>query len=197
MRFKLLVWWFEIPDEVLVVRFISIVTVFLCLTAGGISQESDAPPVSGLAEAFLAKKSGDGQVGEPAAHFLVTDIPIFCVVRLASPGVASVRLDFIAANVAGVKPESKVVSLRYVTKDAEDRVNFSSKPHGLWVAGKYRVDIFVGPKKVSAIEFEIRPVPGEVATPATKKSKTPSRKPVKRSTAADKYARQTLGKAFW
>jgi len=182
------------------VRFIAIVSVFLCLTGNGISQESDAPPVpsvSELAEAFLAKKGIDGQAGEPAANFLVTDIPIFCVVRLASPGVASVRLDFIAANVAGVKPESKVVSLRYVTKDAEDRVNFSSKPHGLWVAGKYRIDIFVGTKKVSAIEFEIRPVPGEVATPATKKSTTPSRKPVKRSTAADKYARQTLGKAFW
>ena len=179
------------------VRFIAIVTVFLCLIGSGISQESDAPPASELAEVFLAKKGVDGQAGERTANFLVTDIPIFCVVRLPSPGVASVRLDFIAANVAGVKPESKVVSLRYVTKDAEDRVNFSSKPQGLWVAGKYRVDIFVGPKKVSAIEFEIRPVPGEVAKPTVKKSTPPNRKPVKRSTAADKYARQTLGKAFW
>jgi hypothetical protein len=169
----------------------------VCLTVSVFSQESDAAPASELAEVFLAKKGVDGRAGEPAANFLVTDIPIFCIVRLATPGVASVRLDFIASNVPGVTRESKVVSLRYVTKDAEDRVNFSSKPHGLWVAGKYRVDIFVGTKKVSAIEFEIRPVPGEVAKPTTKKSTSPSRKPVKRSTAADKYARQTLGKAFW
>jgi hypothetical protein len=180
-----------------VVKLIAIITVFLCLFGTGISQESDAPPVSGLADAFLAKKGVDGRAGEPAAHFLVTDIPIFCVVRLSSPGVATVRLDFIAANVPGVTRETKVVSLRYVTKEAEDRVNFSSKPHGLWVAGKYRVDIFVGPKKVSALEFEIRPVPGEVAKPTTKKSTSPGRKPVKRSTAADRYARQTFGKAFW
>ena len=178
-------------------RFFAIVTVFACLFGTGISQESDAAPASELAEVFLAKKGGDGRAGDPATNFLVTDIPIFCVVRLAFPGVASVRLDFIAANVPGVTRESRVVSLRYVTKDAEDRVNFSSKPQGLWVAGKYRVDIFVGTKKVSAIEFEIRPVPGEVAKPTTKTSTPPNRKPVKRSTAADKYARQTLGKAFW
>ena len=179
------------------VKLIAIVAVFLGLFGTVISQESDAPQVSELAQVYLAKKGVDGRAGEPAANFLVTDIPIFCVVRLATPGVASVRLDFIAANVPGVTRESKVVSLRYVTKDAEDRVNFSSKPQGLWVAGRYRVDIFVGSRKVSAIEFEIRPVPGEVAKPTVKKSTQPNRKPVKRSTAADKYARQTLGKAFW
>ena len=179
------------------VRFFAIVTVFLCMIGSGISQESDTPPASEMAEVFLAKKGVDGQAGERAANFLVTDIPIFCVVRLPSPGVASVRLDFIAAKVPGVKPESKVVSLRYVTKEAEDRVNFSGKPQGLWVPGTYRVDVFVGTKKVSNIEFEIRAVPGEVAKPSTTKPSQPNRKPVKRSTAADAYARQTLGKAFW
>jgi hypothetical protein len=183
---------------VLAVRFIAIVAVFLCLIGTGISQESDAQPIPAeLAEVFLAKKGVDGQAGERAANFLVTDIPIFCVVRLPSPGVATVRLDFIAAKVPGVKPESKVVSLRYVTKEAEDRVNFSSKPQGLWVPGTYRVDVFVGTRKVSNIEFEIRAVPGEVAKPSTIKPSPTTRKPVKRSTAADALARQTLGKAFW
>jgi len=178
------------------ILLVSILTLN-CIVGIAAGQEADSPPASELVEAFLAKKGVDGKAGEPAADFLVTDIPIFCVVRLPSPGVATVRLDFIAANVPGVTRESRVVSLRYVTKEAEDRVNFSSKPAGLWVAGKYRVDVFVGPKKVSAIEFEIRPVPGEVAKPSVKRSTQPGRKPVKRSTAADTYARQTLGKAFW
>jgi hypothetical protein len=179
------------------VRFFAIVTVFLCMVGSGISQESDSPPASEMAEVFLAKKGADGQAGERTANFLVTDIPIFCVVRLPTPGVASVRLDFIAAKVPGVKPESKVVSLRYVTKEAEDRVNFSGKPQGLWVPGTYRVDVFVGTKRVSNIEFEIRAVPGEVARPSTTKPSTPNRKLVKRSTAGDIYARRTFGKAFW
>jgi hypothetical protein len=162
-----------------------------------LGQEADSPPPSELAEAFLAKKGVDGKAGEPASNFFVTDIPIFCVVRLSAPGIASVRMDFIAADVPGVKPGSKVVSTTYTTKEAEDRVNFSGRPHGLWVAGKYRVDIFIGPKKVSNIEFEIKATPGEVAKPSVKKSTSPTRKPLKKSTAADRYARQALGRAFW
>lgn len=165
--------------------------LFVLFSFAGISsaQESDAPII---AEIYLAKPNADGKAGEAAEQFTTTDIPIFCVVRLYAPGVAAVKMDFIAAKVPGVKPESKVVSTSYTTKENEDRVNFTGKPHGFWVAGKYRVDIFIGDKKVRNIEFEIKPSSSEAQKPVVK----PSKKPSKRSTSSDRVARQSYARAF-
>ena len=102
-------------------------------------------------------------------------------------------MDFVAAKVPGVKPETKVVSTSYTTKENEDRVNFSGRPDGQWVAGKYRVDIFVGEKKVRNIEFEIKPSTAEADKPSTIK---PTRKPSKRSTSTDQVAKTVYARAF-
>ncbi len=170
----------------------------LCSAGHAASQESDGPAKElEVVEAFLARSNGNGKAGDPAESFLITDIPIFCVVRLSAPGVATVKIDLVAADVSGVKAGSKVVSVSFTTKENEDRVNFSGRPHGKWVPGKYRVDIYIGTKKVRFLDFEIKGLPTEVAKPATGKPPASKRKPVKRSTAADRYARQTLGKAFW
>lgn len=160
----------------------------LIFAFAGISraQEPATTPAPIIAEIYLAKQDANGKAGEPAEHFLVTDVPIFCVVRLYAPGVAAVKMDFIAAKVPGVKPESMVVSTSYTTKENEDRVNFTGRPHGLWVAGKYRVDVFVDNKKVRNIEFEIKPSTAEAERPTTVK---PSRKPAKRSTSSEGYLR--------
>ncbi len=168
-----------------------------CLASSAAAQEADDPTGAGIAEVFLAKSDAEGRAGEPAANFSVTDIPIFCVVRLHGPGVAVVKLDFIAAKVAGVKPESRVVSISYTTKETEDRVNFSGKPHGLWVPGKYRVDIFVGNRKVKDISFEIKGTATEAVKPGNEKPPPARRKFVKRQTTSDRLASQTLGLAFW
>lgn len=168
-------------------RFLSIIVVFLCLTGSVFSQEVDDTVRPVIADVFLAKADADGKAGERAQHFVVTDIPIYCVVRLHTPGVASFKMDFVAADVPGVKAGSKVVSISYTTKDNEDLVNFSGRPHGNWVAGKYRVDVFIGSKKVRNIEFEIKSSPAESANPTTVKPKAPSRKIVKRTNIAERY----------
>jgi len=166
----------------------AIVLLVVMLPLSAIPQTTEPLRVGTIAEIFLARADADGKAGEAAQSFSVTDIPIYCVVRFTEPTVADVRMDLVAANVPGVKAESKVVSIRYITKEDEDRVHFSGKPHGNWVAGKYRVDVFIGDKKVRNIEFDIKASPAETANPSTVKPKTPSRKIVKRSTIAERYA---------
>ena len=163
----------------------------MCFAFAGISraQEPASATEPIIAEIFLAKQDAQGKVGEPAEQFLVTDVPIFCFVRLYAPGVAAVRMDFIAANVPGVKPGRPIVSTSYTTKENEDRVSFTGRPQGQWVAGKYRVDVFIGDKKVRNIEFEIKPTTAEAEKPSTTK---PSRKPAKRTTSSDGLSSSSL-----
>lgn len=109
-----------------------------------------------IEDLYLAKANSEGKAGERVEEFLTTDIPIFCVVQLVSAETATVKLNFVAVKVAGVKPESHVVSVSYTTKEGESRVNFSGRPQGLWVAGRYRADIFIEGKLEQSIEFDIK-----------------------------------------
>jgi outer membrane usher protein FimD/PapC len=67
-----------------------------------------------------------------------------------------VKMNLVAVAVAGVKPDTKVVSTSYTTRDNENRVNFTGRPAGQWVPGRYRVDIFVDDKPVMSREFAIQ-----------------------------------------
>ena len=88
--------------------------------------------------------------------FRPSDIPIYCVVQLDSAGTVTVRMNLIAESVANVKAESKVVSTSYTTKNGENRVNFTGRPAGTWVPGRYRADIFIDGKLVRNLVFEIK-----------------------------------------
>jgi len=129
---------------------ILILAVSIIPAAGQISGTDDI-----VYEVYLAKAGVDGLAGESATEFLTTDIPIFCVVKLTVAEAATVRMNLVVVDVAGVKAETKVVSTSYVTKNGEDRVNFSGRPKGNWVAGRYRADIFVDDKLVRSLEFPI------------------------------------------
>jgi hypothetical protein len=107
-------------------------------------------------EMYLAKDDGKGSPGEPATGFMTTDVPIHCVVVLTGASTVSVRMNLVAIDVSGVKPETRVVSTSYTTKDNQDRVNFSGRPERLWFAGRYRADIFINDTLVKKLEFEIR-----------------------------------------
>lgn len=117
-------------------------------------------------EIYLAKDNGEGKAGEAATNFTTTDIPIFCVVQLSSMKPATVKMNFIAAKVAGVKAETKVVSVSFKTNGKQNRVNFSGKPEGDWIAGTYRVDIFIDGKLAGSRELEIQKA--AAANPAVK-----------------------------
>lgn len=134
--------------------FLIIVSVLSCYT---IFAQTAPPALTGrIEEVYLAKDDGAGKAGEPVTEFRTTDVPIYCVVLLESGEKAVVKMNFVAVNVAGVKPETKVVTASYTTKGGQDRVNFTGRPDGKWTSGKYRVDLFLNGKKVRDVEFDIK-----------------------------------------
>lgn len=114
---------------------------------------------------YLAKDDG-GKAGKAAEIFSTTDIPIYCVIQLDSVKPAIIKMNFVAVKVAGVKPETKVISVSYKTDGSQNRVNFTGKPEGVWIAGSYRIDVFVDGAAAGNKEFEIRKSPSEIRNPA-------------------------------
>lgn len=112
---------------------------------------------SEVTEIRLARDDGNGKAVEEAAEsFAPTDIPIHCSVRLASLKAVTVKMDFTAVKVAGVEPETKVVTVSYKTNGKQNRVNFTGSPETLWAAGDYRIDVYVDDKAGGSKSFEIK-----------------------------------------
>ena len=114
------------------------------------------PQTVGVEEIYLAKDNGEGKAGDVAESFLTTDIPIYCVVQLNSSKPATVKMNFVAVDVKGVKAETKVITVSYKTNGKQNRVNFTGKPEGVWTAGNYRIDIFIDGKLATGKTFEIK-----------------------------------------
>jgi hypothetical protein len=137
-------------------------TIFFCLFLGlsASAQPPEAVPEIkaevGLEDIYLAKDNGEGRAGDEAKIFTTTDIPIYCVVHLTATRPAIVKMNFVAVKVQGVRPETKVVSVSYKTDGRQNRVNFTGSPDGDWVAGSYRVDIFIDGKLAGSRELEIQ-----------------------------------------
>ena len=138
---------------------------------GAFAQEdSPTPATTGIAEIYFAKDDGTGKAGEEATSFVTTDVPIYCVVQLDSAVPTTVKMNLVAVAVPGVRADTKVVSTSYTTKNNQNRVNFTGRPEGQWVAGRYRVDIFVGNSAVVSREFAIQKA--EQAKPVNKPAST-------------------------
>lgn len=157
-------------------KIATLLTLFLlCVCAFG--QEAVSPSKTASPEIYFAKDDGSGKAGESAGNFVTTDIPIHCVIQLDSADPVTVRMNLIAVKVPGVKAETKVISTAYTTKDGENRVNFSGRPHGLWVAGRYRADIFIGDSLTVSREFMIQqplaPIPASEGIADPKNSTKP------------------------
>src|SRR4051812_25168643 len=127
-------------------RFGAVVAMCLFMTHVLFSQTPSAPAAPTIEEVYLAKDNGSGKAGEQAEEFRTTDVPIYCVVLLDSPAKVTVKMNFVAVNVAGVKPETKVVTASYATTEKQNKVNFVGTPDGVWVPGRYRVDLFLDGK---------------------------------------------------
>ena len=164
--------------------------LFLLILIIGVVQVAafaQAPAPTSINQAYLAKDDGSGHAGDPATSFVSTDIPIYCVIQLESAIPTTVKMDLVAARVPGVKPETKVVSTSYTTKDGQNRVNFNGRPAGKWVPGTYRADIYIDGKLAKNLTFEIKGDSGSAASsrsfvPNTQKEKKPiAAKPKKKS----------------
>ena len=126
------------PKTVLSVAFLFIAAAF-----SGITGQVPADADDVIESIYLARANAEGEAGDPVEEFLVTDIPIFCIIELNGGDPVTVTLNFVAANVPGVKKDSRVVTTAYTTNQGERRVNFSGRPHKLWVAGRYRAEILI------------------------------------------------------
>jgi hypothetical protein len=137
------------------------------------AQENGASRVD---ELYLAKDNGSGQPGEAASTFRPTDSPIYCVVILTAAGPASVKMQFVAADVAGIKAGKAVVTASVALKAGEDRVFFTGKPNQMWAAGKYRAEITLDGKTAKSAEFVVL---GSAKPAAAESFARPARKTLK------------------
>ncbi len=129
-------------------------------------QNSSVAPDVVIEKIFLAKDN-QGKAGEESENFSTTDIPIYCVVYLKADKPTIVKMNFIAVKVAGVRPETKVISTVYKTDGRQDQVYFTGRPDGFWTAGNYRIDIFVDGEAAGNKEFEIFKSPNEARNPVS------------------------------
>ncbi len=144
------------PLKMVIVKAIILFTVLFLLCAPLFAQGEPQAASTGIEEVYLAKDDGKGKAGEQVMEFRVTDVPIYCVILLESNAATVIKMNFVAVAVSGVKPETKVVTATYTTKEGQNRVNFTGRPDGRWTAGKYRVDLFLNGKLVKNVEFMIR-----------------------------------------
>jgi hypothetical protein len=141
--------------------FITLLCLIFAFSAFAQVEETE-PQTVGVEEIYLAKDNGEGKAGDVAESFLTTDIPIYCVVQLNSTKSATVKMNFVAVDVKGVKAETKVLSVNYKTNGKQNQVNFTGKPDGIWTAGNYRIDIFIDGKLAGGQSFSIKKSPSEI-----------------------------------
>lgn len=141
-----------------------IVLLLLCFLVFGFSVFGQTAAIQEVAvEAIsLARDDGSGKAGEETDVFSTRDIPIHCLIQLNSTKSAIVKMNLVAVKVAGVKAETKVVTVSYKTSGNQNRVRFTGKPDGIWTAGMYRIDIFIDGKASGSREFEIQKSPQEI-----------------------------------
>ncbi|MGC2239062.1 MAG: hypothetical protein WA584_23105, partial [Pyrinomonadaceae bacterium] len=111
-----------------------IVFILLCclfLAPGVFAQIQEIQEVA-VEEISLARDDGNGKAGEEAEIFGTKDVPIHCLVQLNSLKSVTVKMNLVAVKVAGVKAETKVVTVSYKTNGNQNRVKFTGKPDGLW-----------------------------------------------------------------
>lgn len=114
-----------------------------------------AKPSVGIESITLMRDDGDGNADEETAIFGQTDVPIHCQINLDSFIPATIKMNLVATNVKGLKAESKIITVSYKTNGEQNIVTFKGSPTDIWLAGKYRVDIFVNDKLSGNKEFEI------------------------------------------
>lgn len=142
-----------------------------------VSAQTDTKAAQHLIDdVYLAKDDGTGQAGEVVTEFVTTDVPIFCVVLLETADRVTVKMNFVAVNVAGVKADTKVVSSSFTTNEGQNRVNFTGRPYDKWTPGKYRVDIFLDGKIARNVEFDIKKAALDPSPSAVKYFRPPAKK---------------------
>lgn len=159
---------------------LTIIILTLAALASYAQAPAEALPDSVIDDVYLARDDGNGKAGDVVETFSTRDIPIYCIVSLTRSSPINVKMNLLAVKVNGVKPETKVVTAGYTTKQGQDRVYFTGRPDRVWVAGTYRIDVFVEGKRERSLMFEMKgdaaPVGASKFVPS-KPAPAPARKP--------------------
>lgn len=129
--------------------------LLLTFSASAQSERLSAAASFGVKEIYLARDDA-GKASAAVESFTTADVPIHCVVELDSVKIVTVKMNFVAEKVPGVKAETKVISVSYKTDGKQNQVNFTGKPDGRWIAGNYRIDIFIDDAAAASKRFEIK-----------------------------------------
>ncbi|MEP6923930.1 MAG: hypothetical protein ABI954_05675 [Pyrinomonadaceae bacterium] len=133
----------------------------------------------------LARDNGSGKPGEVVDNFVITDVPLHCLIQLSSTAAVTVKMNLVAVKADGHKAGTNVVVISYTTTGSQDRVSFNASPDGLWSAGKYRIDVLLSGKLAKSLEFEINKATQET----NKENKSPTR-PIPRQSKKTRLARK-------
>lgn len=150
--------------------------VFLCLffNFGVMAQTVETPENRAVKVENITLMRDDG-AGEPGAEiesFKTSDRPIHFQIQLDSLAPATVKIILATADVKGLKAGTKILTISYKTNGEQNIVNFKGSPKTAWLAGKYRVDVFIDGKLAGNKEFEI-----EKSAATTKQNNFTPRKP--------------------
>ena len=136
-------------------KIILALTICLLLCSNLSAQSNQNETEIGVEEISLARDDGNGSAGETTDKFYTTDVPLYCVIQLNSDKSANVKMDIVAVKANGYKPEAKVITVSYTTKENHYKVIFNASPEKVWSAGTYRVDISINGKIADSLNFEI------------------------------------------
>ena len=149
------------------------VCLFFSLTIFGQPPAQKEKAAVGIESIVIMRDDGNGNADEEVAIFDQTDVPIHCQIQLDSFIPATVKMNLIATDVKGLKAESKIITVSYKTNGEQNIVNFKGAPDNIWIAGKYRIDVFVDEKLAGEKEFEIQ----QTKTPTAAKNNFVQPKP--------------------
>ncbi|MGI8555971.1 MAG: hypothetical protein ACR2LT_06405 [Pyrinomonadaceae bacterium] len=141
-----------------------------------IMRRSAVEQISLLRDSGGAGKADDEEV----ENFLTTDKILHFRIQLNSRKPAAVKMILVAADVTGLKAETKFVTVSYKTNGKQNIVNFTASPEDAWLAGKYRADIYIDGKLDGKKEFEIQKSVKEIEKQIPPKVKA-NPKPFKRT----------------
>ena len=130
--------------------------VLLCLFFGfNAFAQTEEPTEVQIEEISLWRIGTDGKASDEVESFLTTDKPLLFRINLNSLKPTTVKMVLVAVNVPGMKAETKSVTISFTTNGKQNIVNFRANPEGIWVAGKYRADVFINNKPAGNKEFMI------------------------------------------
>lgn len=135
----------------------SISLIFLCLLFVLTSNAQLTYREKSVKKITLAKEDSEGNIVENIDFLNPKDIPLYCYIDLDSDEPTLVAMKIIAVKAKKIRPNGKVVEVRYKTKKGDTGVEFNAKPGSVWAIGKYRVDVYLDGKLSKSKNFNVEP----------------------------------------